>query len=401
VAIGSLGVVFSGGTGRGGWVYDGCFDTNASSSTYNITVGVSNFVVTNFEFTSAAGGNGCMTFWPNTSSTSIHNVGAVGNIVNICQGDGISAVPYLGATGPAGVDYSAFWYNVVYRAGQIFNCGAALNIYEPVATDNLDGAHIFVAYNVAWSTGLPTPPCHTDNGGLKFDTFDGSQTPLANPYHGLGAAVGNVLFNNAGYCVNGANNYTNGGQNGGARLVYAHNTCYGNLQDASGGSPGFDGEIDFVSVLFSEARGNLIQATVGTQTGAPAYGLESYHADTSVTADYNFILGVGGNHASANTPLLGFANGNSNILGQSPSFAGTPASTAPSCGSAATMFACTQVAAILAALLPTNSAAYAMGALPWSQVSSTAIARDSGLTPKWICTLNGQLPAWTLQGLCQ
>lgn len=320
----------------------------------------------------------------NSHGISIHHIIFANDIANGCGQSGFTS----NHNGSSGVDYIAYVGNIAYNtAGTTLYCSSGLDIYEPVASDNLPGTHLYMAGNFVWNV-LDGAGCSgsgsltTDGEGLFFDTIDGSQSGLP-VYTNQAVIDNNISVFNGG---RGVAVYNNSAGTVHAPIYVRHNTTYGNETDANQTDLTECGDISVDTSSNVQALFNLSQsASTNICQGGPIYAYYVASGNSSDRAYSSFGYNSSGNNTgSASSSGSGFSFGPNNVLGTNPVFSNPTDPGAPSCGSASGVSSC--MATVIANFTPTNASAVAYG----YQKPSITPTYDP-LFPQWLCNVN--LPA--------
>jgi hypothetical protein len=366
--------------------FDGC---KISSTAEGIYVDRSFWGVQGWEVTTAAGSNGfCFGAAPTyPSGSSIHHIIFANNIANGCQAGGFVSFN----VGNSGVDYLTVVGNIVYNAiSGPAQCYNGISVYEPVQSDSSAGTHIYVADNFAWDNFQP----NTCGGvqawggdGIIFDTFDGSQTAMPNPYGAQAVIQNNVVIGNGGHGIEIQNNVRGTYH---APIYMAYNTSWGNEIKNNQQQNSLCAEILLNSAYNVHEQYNLAEAANATEcAGNTMYALSAYDVDGTVTSANNFAFGYNGHNAfewAAGT----FTYDSTNVLGQSASFANAYNPGAPGCAGTGNVASC--MGWLTSNFTPTSNSAAAYGhQLPANTPSDP-------LFPQWLCSVN--LPAGLIRTSC-
>jgi hypothetical protein len=361
------------------WLQCAVFDSCRISATGSdgMWVDESYWGVQGWEITTSTSGNAaCFHAGPRLSApVTVHHIIFADDVANGCMGGGFTA--YNNST-TASVDYIAYVGNIAYDTARgNSECYSGLNIYQPIASDNNAGTHIYIGGNFSYGNLDPdpcsgTPP--TDGEGVILDTFDFSHNG-GTAYNQQTLVKNNILVNNGGRGIEVFNNSS-------APIIITQNTTWGNLTDPNQNDTGC-GEIALETASDSQVYGNLASTSSATGCGVnPIYALSVQKGDSTDTVNSNFAFGFNGNNTYvANSGA--FAYGSNNILGVSPNFTNATAPGAPNCQNTSNVPAC--MATLVNDFAPTATSAQGFGHL-----APTASSPDP-LFPQWLCSVN--LPA--------
>jgi len=359
--------------------FDGC---KISSLKEGIYVDRSFWGVQGWEVTVASGSNGfCFGAAPSyPSGSSIHHVIFTNNIANGCQAGGIMGFNM----GDSGVDYLNIVGNIVYNAIQGgTECYNGISIYEPVQSDSTPGTHIYVADNFAWGNSQPRVCAGVQawgGDGIIFDTFDGSQTQMPNPYAAQAVIQNNIVVGNGGHGIEIQNNVQGANH---APIYIAYNTSWGNEINYNQQPNHLCAEVLLNAAYSVSESYNLVEAGGATECdGDSIYALSAYNVNGSVSSSNNFAFGYNGQNTfkwDAGT----FVYAASNILGQNASLDNAYTPGTPACGGTGNVANC--MAWLMSDFSPTNSTA-----VPFGHQAPGNKPNDP-LYPQWLCGVT--LPA--------
>jgi hypothetical protein len=326
----------------------------------------------------------CFTAAPSAGST-IHHIIFANNIANGCSSNGFNTFN----SGNASVDYIAVVANIAYNAAQgSSECFSGISIYQPVESDSLAGTHIYVAGNFSYANFDPDPcggVAPSDGEGIIFDTFDGSQGHLPQPYAAQAVAENNILFMNGGRGIEVFNN--NGSSS--AAIYIRSNTVFGNNRDTHQNAS-YCGEILTSSAKTVQTSLNLAVTNAANGCGNfPIYALYIGSGNGSDSISNNFAFSQQGTNTGVNNSS-GFSFG-SNTVGTSPGFPNAVDPGAPNCGAFASVPAC--MATVISNFTPQAAGAAGMG----RQSVQTQQANNPQF-PQWLCNTN--LPAGLITTAC-
>lgn len=318
-----------------------------------------------------SGGNGAF-------STDSGGTGSGSSTVIVASATGMKAGYPIGAQNAAGIVTTG-----ISQPNWITNVSTNTLTLNTVTSGTIaDGTSIAV--------GLTT-----DGEGLIFDTWN------SNAYAKQAYVSQNVFWGNGG---NGMVLLCQSACAAGLNITVDHNTVYGNLQDYKHSS--FGAEFNFnTGATFAGTftiTNNIVEASVITPTGSPSTfkNVPSTNVgmgNAVVSALLNPGYTVSGNFfksaASATCPAGGTCNGASNdvayfnsanyasgnTFGTDPGLANVAAlpTTAPNCSGQSNVYQCMVTAGVVAAVVPSGSAAAA------------------GYQPPGGCTANSKWPTWT------
>jgi hypothetical protein len=366
------------------WLQCAAFDSCKISATASdgIWVDESYWGVQGWEITTSTSVNAaCFHAGPKLSApVTVHHIIFADDVANGCMGGGFTA--YNNST-TASVDYIAYVGNIAYDSARgNGECYSGFNIYQPIASDNNLGTHLYIGGNFSYSN-LDPDPCGgttpTDGEGVILDTFDFSHNG-GTPYAQQTLVKDNILVNNGG---RGIEVYNNSAGTAHAPIIITQNTSWGNLTDPNQNDAGC-GEVALETASDTQAYGNLVSTKSATGCGTnPIYALSVQSGDATDTVDSNFAFGLNGNNTYlANSGA--FAYGSNNILGTNPNFANATVPGAPSCQNTSNVPNC--MAALVSNFVPTATGAQAFG---YQAPGSTA--SPDPLFPQWLCSV--KLPA--------
>jgi hypothetical protein len=348
--------------------FDACKIRVTSGGQYAaaVQIGTSNWGVQGWEASTVSTAGACFFAYPATPTT-IHHIIFANDIANGCGQGGFEASP----NGSAGVDYFVVAGSIAYNAVQgSNNCTSGINIFKPVAFDNLPGTHIYLAGNFAYSNVEPrvcAGVSPTDGQGLFFDTSE--------PYSEQMVIENNMALFNGG---SGIKSYANSNGAPNAKIFIRNNTTYGNETGSVNG--GVCAEITLQESLSSEVFGNLSQAgaAVGCYGSKPlyVYGADSPDSTDEIYANYGYSA-VGNDAAGQGS---GFSFATSNIFAD-PQFAEPTKPAAPRCGDSPSVRKC--MSTVIANFTPTAQAALQYG----YHVPSGGQGYNP-LFPLWLCNVN-------------
>lgn len=360
--------------------FDGC---KISTSVEGIYVDHSYWGVQGWEVSIVGGVSGfCFGAAPTYSNpTNIHHIIFANNIANGCRGGGFVTFN----VGTTGVDYINVIGNIVFSANQGNDeCYSGISLYQPVQFDWASGTHLYIAGNFAWDNFQPDPcggvqPWGGD--GLIFDTLDGSQGGMPNPYAAQAVAENNIFIGNGGHGIEVQNNVAGSVH---APIILANNTVWGNEASTYMQPAALCAEVLLNSAYNVQETSNLV-ATKAQKAciGNAEYALSAYEVDGTDTNSTNFAFG----YNNQNTWVWdgpNFSYNSNNITGQDPVFTNPTVPGAPACGGSGNVAAC--MASVINNFTPTNSAAISSG---YRRASSTPV--NDPLFPQWVC--NANLPA--------
>ncbi len=363
--------------------FDACKIRVTSGTSDGMRVTASFWGVQGWEVSNTSGGtNGgnCFNAVPASATQSIHHILFANNIANVCPLDGFS----MGPNGAAGVDYWAAVGNIAYHAGTSnMWCGSGISAYEPVATDNLPGTHLYVAGNLSYANVNP-PGCF-DGNGIIFDTFDGDQTSMPVSYAQQGVIDNNISLSNGAVGVR--VEYNDAGNGPGHASIYVrHNTVWNN----SGGTYQYGNptcaEVQLYKTVSTQAFLNLAasnQPGCYGDSANPEYVFSANQVDASSSFFQNFGWSAAGFSSQiVSSPAFSFGTGN--MLQVNPLFAHAAVPAAPNCSTASSVPAC--MATVISNFTPLNPSAAPFG----FQIPGAAPTYDP-LFPQWLCTTS--LPA--------
>lgn len=362
-------------------VFDTCKINQAVYSQGGILVQASYWAFLGWEV-SANSGQYAACYQATPNGSPIHDIYFINDIANYCMAGGFIAAN--------GVDYFAVVADIAYNtANGSAYCYSGVSVYQPVATDERPGTHIYVSQVFTWQN-LEPPTCNggtsTDGEGVIFDTFNGSQG--GGPPYAQQAVIDNVLaiFNGA------AGLYVGGSGNSNAHIYIRHSTAYGNFINTNQQQT-FCGQIESIGYPPTTAANannytqmylTLAVPSGNTEPGCGSNPAYAYYFGNVNSTDlvYNsagyssssYNLGT-----SANT--TGFVTGPNNVFGINPVFPNPVEPPAPSCGSSTSVINC--MATVIANFTPTNTALANYGYQP----PGTAPVYDP-LFPQWLCKLN-------------
>jgi hypothetical protein len=361
-------------------IFDGCRINIASGNLDGMRVSASYWGVQGWEVTDTAegprGGN-CFSAVPATETTSIHHVIFANDIANGCPLNGFG----FGNRGTASVDYWVAVGNVAYRAGASNTyCGSGISAYQPVASDSLPGTHIYVAGNISYANTNPLS-CY-DGNGIIFDTFDGSQYPLAAPYSAQSVIDNNIVLSNGGAGVRVEFNSA-GARTNHAHIYVRHNTMWNNnVGKYQYGNPKC-GQLMLGKTVMTEAFLNLMFTDQAGCFGDPSrhsyvYSVDGVDGTTKINQNLGWsAYGFWGQVASSKE----FRSDSRDSLVVNPAFADPAIPGAPNCGSSSSVRSC--MAGVIGAFAPRAPEALRYG----YQIPSSAGIYDP-LFPRWLCNVN-------------
>jgi hypothetical protein len=345
--------------------------------------GVAGWEVTNGASQYAA----CFGAFPNpTDRAQIHHIIFANNVANGC---GLAGFGSANEGNLFGVDYLAIVGNIAYRGTQGHGeCGSGITIFQPVASDQLAGTHLYIAGNFSFEN-VDANPCDgkspTDGEGITLDSLSGLNTRGLPSYDQQAVVENNVLvFNgNAGFGGGGSGNQL-------APIYLRHNTMYGNFTDSNqsdsvcgqmtlgGYPPAAQSSINLVQAYL-----NLAMPSGSTEPACGSNRAYAYYAYNATSTDHvyqNFGYSAAGNNTQV-TNSTGFSFDSNNVFGTNPGFPNPVAPGAPSCSTYSSVPAC--MAQVIANFTPTNPAAAGYG----YQMPSSASVYDP-LFPQWLCSVN-------------
>jgi hypothetical protein len=221
------------------WLQCAVFDSCKISATGSdgMWVDESYWGVQGWEITTSTSVNAaCFHAGPKLSDpVTVHHIIFADDVANGCMGGGFTA---YNNSNTASVDYIAFVGNIAYDAARgNGECYSGLNIYQPIASDNNAGTHLYIGGNFSYSNLDPdpcsgTPP--TDGEGVILDTFDFSHNG-GTPYTQQTLVKDNILVNNGG---RGIEVYNNSAGTSHAPIIITQNTTWGNLTDPNQNNAG-------------------------------------------------------------------------------------------------------------------------------------------------------------------
>jgi hypothetical protein len=357
-------------------VFDSC--KISTTATDGMWVDESYWGVQGWEVTTSTSFNAaCFHAGPKLSApVTVHHIIFANDVANSCMGGGFTA--YNNST-TASVDYIAYVGNIAYAAANgSSECYSGLNIYQPIASDNNAGTHMYIAGNFSYSN-LDPDPCDgtapTDGEGVILDTFNFSHDG-GTPYAQQTLVKNNILVNNGGRGIEVFNNSA-------GPIIITQNTTWGNLTDPNQNDTGC-GEVALETASDTQVYGNLVSTKSATGCGVnPIYALSVQAGDFTDVVNSNFAFGFNGNNTYlANSGT--FAYGANNILGTSPAFSNATVPAAPNCPNTSNVPACM-------ATLVSDFASTATGALGFGYQAPSAVPSPDPLFPQWLCTV--KLPA--------
>ena len=358
-------------------VFDSCKISATSSD--GMWVDESYWGVQGWEITTSTSEDAaCFHAGPRLSApVTVHHIVFANNVANGCMGGGFTA--YNNST-TASVDYIAYVGNIAY-AGAAGNreCYSGLNIYQPIASDNDAGTHMYIGGNFSYSN-LDPDPCGgaapTDGEGVILDTLDFSHSG-GTPYTQQLLVENNILVNNGG---RGIEVYNNSAGASHAPIIITQNTSWGNLTDPNQNDTGC-GEVALETASDTQVNGNLISTKSATGCGMnPIHALSVQAGDSTDTVDSNFAFGLNGNNTFLSNSGS-FAYGSKNIFGVNPNFSNPTVPAAPNCQNASNVPSC--MAPLVNDFAPTAASAKGFGYQAPSSTSS-----PDALFPQWLCTVN-------------
>jgi Chitobiase/beta-hexosaminidase C-terminal domain len=362
------------------WLQCASFDScRISAGSDGMWIDESYWGVQGWEITTNTSVNAaCFHAGPNLSApVNVHHIIFADNVANGCMGGGFTA--YNNST-TASVDYIAYVGNIAYSSTRgSGNCYSGLNIYQPIASDNNAGTHLYVGGNFSYSN-LDPDPCNgtapTDGEGIILDTLDFSQSGGPN-YTQQVLVKNNILVNNGGRGIEVFNNSAGPSH---APIIITQNTSWGNLTDPNQNSTGC-GEVALETASETQVYGNLVSTRSATGCGVnPIYALSVQTGDFTDVVNSNFAFGYNGNNTYlANSGT--FAYGPNNILGMNPNFSNATVPAAPNCQNTSNVPSC--MAALVNDFASTAAAATGFG----YQAPSSASSPDP-LFPQWLCNVN-------------
>jgi hypothetical protein len=366
------------------WLQCAVFDSCRISATGSdgIWVDESYWGVQGWEITTSTSVNAaCFHAGPKLSApVTVHHIIFADDVANGCMGGGFTA--YNNST-TASVDYIAYVGNIAYDSARgNGECYSGFNIYQPIASDNNAGTHLYIGGNFSYSN-LDPDPCNgtppTDGEGVILDTFDFSHNG-GTPYTQQTLVKNNILVNNGG---RGIEVYNNSAGASHATIIITQNTTWGNLTDPNQNDMGC-GEVALETASDTQVYGNLVSTKSATGCGVnPIYALSVQSGDFTDTVNSNFAFGVNGNNTYlANSGT--FAYGPNNILGTNPGFTNATVPGAPNCQNTSNVPSCM-------ATLVGNFTATATTALGYGYLAPSATSSPDPLFPQWLCSV--KLPA--------
>lgn len=378
------------------WIICATFDTckvSGSESQGGIVVGTSYWAVVGWEVTTPPGTSdqNASCFQGGLGGSALHDVYFIDDVANGCMGGGFS-------TG-AGIDYYVAIADIAYNAAQgNLYCYSGVSVYQPTASDNVPGTHIYVAQIFSWDNLEPNT-CNdansTDGEGIIFDTFNSAQG-------GLGAFTQQAVITNSLTVYNGAGGIEIGGSGNSSSHIYVVNNTSANNFINTNQNASDCGMIEDVGYPFTgsgsqnkyvEVYRNIASTEYGTSGGCnnqPQYAFSFGNVDATNVSYSN----IGWSVAGYNVALLGTTTGLvqlNNTYGINPNFyqpfTNNDIPPAPSCGSFTSVITC--MATMVANFTPTNTTVLQSGY--GYQPPSTAVIYDP-LFPQFLCN-NPNMPA--------
>jgi hypothetical protein len=359
--------------------FDACKITVPSGVNYAaMDVSTSYWGVQGWEFSTSGGVyQTCLQIQPASgASSNIHHIIIANNVANGCEAGGIASANQ----GSVSTDYLVIIGNIAYGTSTGSElCYSGISVYQPLATDSLQGTHIYIAGNFSWDNVDPST-CSggqsTDGEGITLDSLNDGQGGLTPVYNQQVVVQNNMTLWNGGDGINVA-----GSGNAYAPVYLKQNTSYGNLYAVNGNS--WCGEISVDSSSLVQAFGNLTQTGAATGCYLGTTALYSYNVSRStatIIVYNNFGYSAAGNNTTINSSNGFTTYGPNNTFGANPSFPNTAKPGAPSCGSASSVPNC--MATVIANFTPTNAAAKSYG---YHIPISTPVYDP--LYPQWLCSV--------------
>jgi hypothetical protein len=373
-ANGEWGTVSCPSSNNVAWLKCATFDTCKISSTSADAMWITNsyWGVTGWETTVTGGTNGACYHIGPSGSGIVHHVIMANDIANVCKGGGFNAYDLSTS---ASVDYIVYVGNIAYNAaGGTGACYSGFNVYQPIASDNNGGTHMYMAGNFAFDN-VDGDPCSggqvTDGEGLNYDTFDFDQGG-GTAYTQQAVMQNNISLFNGGDGI--LDEYNSTGSSHSPQFML-YNTVYGNETDVNESYCGH-AEIIAQNNYNITITHNLAQTAAATGCMSEAiYAMEVQNGNAGDIVNTNWF---GGTHPTSQSGSTGFSFG-TNVTGTSAAFANPVNPPAPSCGSFASVPAC--MATVIANYTASASGASAYG---YQHVSNTSVV-DS-LFPAWLCS---------------
>ena len=321
----------------------------------------------------------CFNAEPVDNTANIHHIIFANNVANVCDLAGFGG----GSTynGTASVDYLAIIGNISYNGGTSnTNCGSGIGVFQPVASDNNQGTHIYVAGNLSYASTNPSYAHCYDGNGISFDTFDGHSS-LVTPYAQQAVIDNNISMSNDGVGIRVEYNNSGNGSNH-AHIYVRQNTVWGNGKAYyQYGSPDC-GEILLHQTVNTVVYGNL------AETNQPGCYGDGYNPNPALNAQgldaTSQILGNWANSNSGHNTMLSASTNFSfgeNILGLEAWLNDPYTPGAPQCSLSANVPAC--MANIVSHVAPRFGLAKTYG----YQAPGRFPVFDP-LFPQWLCSAN-------------
>lgn len=355
----------------------------AATSNQGMWVDQSYWGVQGWEITTSASDlyGTCFIAQPNwVAPAEIHHIIFANDIANGCSQSGFAVVNH----GAVSVDYFVVIGSIAYSTSQgTGTCASGITIYQPVQSDALPGAHLYVAGNFSYANIEPrrcngTSP--TDGEGIIFDTFDGSQGHLPSPYAASAVAENNIVVGNGGKGIEVSSNSKGDSH---AAISINQNTSWGNLVDPNQAWLGC-GEISLNDALNVRVTNNLVSTSSATGCGGHSiFAITISAGDASDSVKHNFAFGFAGHHTFVHRSRS-FLPGPENILGENPQMASPRIPGPPNCHGAASAPAC--MASMVRDFTALRNTAMGFG---YQAPSLTSV--QNPLFPQWLCNVN--LPA--------
>ena len=373
--------------------FDGC--KIASSTTFGMEISASYWGVLGWEITTTGSGFGtCLAAAP-PSTLTIHHIIFADNVLNGCQGGGVTTFN----NGTASVDYFTAVANIAYNAAQgNTHCFSGFSVFQPVASDAVSGTHLYIAGNFAYANRAPSS-CNgggsaaTDADGIILDTFDGSQTSGLGAYVQQAVVEDNIAVGNGGHGIE-SQSYTLNAASYGKKLI-RNNTTWGNSVGTFA-STALCAEIVSNEDYGVAITGNIAQTTA--TLGCPAtssstnyqYAVSVFDGASTTSVSGNFLSAASGAPTSNYPSNDGFAFG-TNFTTTNPGFSAPAVPGAPSCGSSASTVAC------MSGLI-SNFTASASGAAGDGYQPPSSVPVANANFPMWVCNTN--LPSGLVSSPC-
>jgi hypothetical protein len=383
---GKWGTVTCAGGNNVAWLICASFDSCKINTNGNdaMRVNASYWGIQGWEATNTSGA--CFTASPANSSVTIHHIIFANNIANGCKNNGFNSYPYMGASGPSGVDYLAIIGNLIYNsAGGNSECFSGISIYEPRNFDTNPGTHIYIAQNISWSNvDGSSCPGNSDGNGIILDDWNGDQSGFSTPFSGQGVVENNLVMGNGS---SGIEPY----HNSNSPILIQYNTSYGNYTDPHHTGT-YNGEFLLSRSSNVTMEYNIAQSTVATvgQNGYPVYAFYVGLSDSTDKVDYHWIYSKFGNNTGVNSSS-GFSFGSHQTLAIDPGFANPSVPGAPSCSGKVNTLDCMRNT--LANFVPSTSGISGYGYQP---VTSAYASND--YYPAWLC--NTTFPSGIISNYC-